>query len=241
MATRSRVTFAVTLTPDASRGGSGSELPFNFPGGGSGESFAAVASDPSYPLSTGGNLGVTFVDFPIPNAPAFVAICNFGLGECIARLNGEQAVASSSSAAAYGTVGGADSCTVGLDAADGFPVTVAFTATDTTAARIAARINAALGAIVATVSASGLLVLTGLRTGGLEAKAKGYSYGAIVVGGDAGTLAKLALVAGASYGAGVDSPFQARLYQEFARSGVRALSRLELSGSGELAIAVAGN
>ena len=127
------------------------------------------------------------------------------------------------------TFAGGEALTLGYDGVA--PVSVAFLAGDSASwALVAKRINFVLGASVASVDpVTATLRLSGLRTGGADALAKLYSYGALVIG--AGTaLALLGLVAGTTYGVGDDQRVGAGPFcKSFPATALP--TRVELSGT----------
>lgn len=154
--------------------------------------------------------------------------------EIAIRYNGAPASVVGS-AGAFGTIVGGDAFTIDDD--QGGVKTVTFEAGDTTLAKVIARINAAVGAIVASDSA-GQLKLTGAKSGGKEAADRTWQYGSIVLAGAA--LAKLGLVAGTTYGSGRDESTDMRVLHDFPTSGPMKTTRIELSGAGKIKTHVAG-
>lgn len=154
--------------------------------------------------------------------------------EIAIRYNGSPA-SIVGSAGAFGTIVGGDAFTIDDD--QGGVKTVTFEAGDTTLAKVIARINAAVGAIVASDSA-GQLKLTGAKSGGKEAADRTWQYGSIVLAGAA--LAKLGLVAGTTYGSGRDESTDMRVLHDFPTSGPMKTTRIELSGAGKIKTHVAG-
>lgn len=122
---------------------------------------------------------------------------------------------------------GGETLQLGVD--DGSVVTTTFQVGDTTLGLITRRINFAHGAPVAYLDAQGRLMLTGARTGGADAAARGWSYGRLVVAGGS-ALTALGLVAGTVYGAGDDQRLGPGLFvKTFPASALPRL--LELSGT----------
>lgn len=188
-----------------------------------------------YQLATAGAVGAAFEQLDAPNIIQQLLLVNRSGSELAIRLNGAPAKVTGAGAS-FGTIVNGDTFAITLDQAT--LVNVTFLTGDITVALVIARINAALGAIVASQDASGNLVLTGVKTGGASALAKSMQYGSMVLSG-AG-LAKLGLTAGTTYGDGQDIRAQSKFFASFPSSGSGLVSSVWLSGSGELITHAAG-
>lgn len=237
MSSRVQVTGSILVQPSAGERGETSSIAFSDVT--AGRSFQDVRSRSTYQLATAGAIGAAFVQLDTPAIIEQLLLMSAG-AEIAVRLNGGVASVTGSSAALFGTIAASDAFTLGVDSVDH---AIVFQAGDTTAAKIAARINSIVGAIVATVTAAGLLKLAGARTGDAEAKATAsMAYGEIALTDGVGApLAKLGLVDGVTNGSGNDLRFTGRFGPiEPPTSGVGLLSKVELSGSGEVVTHVAG-
>lgn len=192
----------------------------------------AVASSHDYVDVTPRNVatgvvGASFVtlESPVAQVERFLADVPQG-ADLAVRLGGT--VASVLGSVASPSIAGGETLELAVDGAS--PTVVTLQAGDSTVALVAKRINYATGALVASVdSTTGGLRLTGTRTGGADAKTKGWSYGAIaLVGGTA--LTPLGLAAGVTYGAGDDQRVGPGLFAKTFPAGALP-RRIELSGS----------
>lgn len=236
MAKRAKTSLTIVTSSDGLSVGTATGS-FDMSDGSSvGAQFEIVKQNEEDQLATAGQVGAAFVQLDTPNVIEQIAIRPLAGQEIAVRLNGAPATVLGSGAS-FGTVAGGESFPLTVDGSG--PVTVTLTASDTTAAACAARINAAAGAIVAAVE-SGQLRLTGTKTGGQLAKANTMQYGSLVVG--AGTaLAKLGLVEGTTYGSALaDLRTNNRLFLEPPTSGAGAITQIELSGSGKIMTHLAG-
>lgn len=233
MSQRVALSGSVSTSPSGSSGASG-EIVLDSQE----ETFEDVRQREAFRLTTAGNPGAAFVEVDIPPTALQIVLVSRDQATIWARLNGAPATVTSG-AGAPGTVAGAEGFSLQVDVGSVIPVTLE--AGDTTFAKIAARINAAMGAIVATVVA-GVLQLEGVLSGGETASDEGRQFGRITLSADvSGGLAKCGLVAGTTYGKGIDIPVRRRLVLEGHTSGNGAIDRLELSGSGDMTTHVAGN
>jgi hypothetical protein len=234
-----RVAFTGTLTTKPSSGGTGAEgsISFALPGGG--DAFESVLQREEFSIATAGAVGEAFQELELPSQVSQVAIIAKEQTEVRLRLNG--AVASViGGVGALGTVANLDAFDLTLDRAAA-PTTVVFQTGDTTIGKIVARINATVGAIVASDDGTGKLKLVSQKTGNADAYAAGQQAGRIVLADSVGgTLAKLGLVAGTTYGKGDDIAIRRRLFLEPPTSGSKAVTKLELSGAARLVTHVAG-
>lgn len=201
---------------------------------GAGTTYEDVRQREESALNTGGQLGSVFQQLDAPPVVEEFAMLSIDGSEIAIRYNGAPASVTGS-AGAFGTIVGGDAFTIDSD--QGGVKTVTFEASDTTLAKVVARINAEVGAIVASDSA-GQLKLTGVKSGGKEAADRTWQYGSIVLAGAA--LAKLGLVAGTTYGSGRDESTDMRVLHDFPTSGPMKTTRIELSGSGKIKTHVAG-
>lgn len=178
-------------------------------------------------VATAGALGATFVQLetPVAQVERFVADVPAG-ADLVARFGGAPAVVVGSVTSP--TIAGGETIQLAIDA--GSPVTTTLQAGDTSIALVAKRINYAHGAQVASVDpTTGGLRLTGVLTGGADARARGFGYGLVQVIDGTG-LSALGLSAGSTYGTGDDQRVGAGL---FAKSFPAAAlpRRIELSGT----------
>lgn len=233
MPSRLTVRGSINVRPDSSENGTLADLKYDDTGSGSTHEY--VRDYPAYQLATTGTPGAVFRLLDSPTIVEKLFIHSLSKQDVAVRLNGAAATLIGS-AAAFGTLVNGDSFTINTD--QGGVIVVTFETGDITGAKAAARINALVGAIVATIDAtSGQLRLTGTKTGGQDAFAKSFQYGSIVLGAGA-ALAKLGLAVGTTYGAGDDRVISGRLLEE--PSTTRTVSKIELSGSASLNMVVAG-
>lgn len=233
----SRIQFAGSLqiSPDGLSSGATSTVDFSDTSGGG--SFMWSKTTESYQLSTSGSLGGVFQTLDTPAIVEALLLVSKNAREFCVRLNGLPAIVTGS-AATFGTIANADTFTIAVDQGAAFsPI---FLAGDTTVAAVCQRINAYAGAIIATQSATGQLVLSGANTGGQGAQADQIAYGSITLSGSAPVLAKLGMIASTTYGSGDDFRTDGRFYVEPPTSGAGLISKVELSGIGELLAHVAG-
>lgn len=188
-------------------------------------------------LATSGVLGAAWQELDAPAKVSQFSLRSIDGSEVAARVNAAPATVLGSGAS-FGTIANGETLQVNVD--QGGTVTVTFLTGDTTLAAVVARINAALGAIVAS-SNGGQLQLTGAKTGGADAVARSWQYGTVqVVGGTA--LAKLGLSTGTTYGAGRDVSTTGRIFMEFpGLSSPLAVTSIHLSGSGRIRTHIAGS
>jgi hypothetical protein len=235
MSVRITVTGTILVQPSGSDRGESSSL--NIGDTVTMREFSDARSRSSYRVATSGALGSVFEALDTPAVNEQLVLMSGGSEVCV-RLNGVVARVTSSSLAGYGTIANLDAFTLGIDSVNH---AIVFQTGDTTAAKIAARINSIVGAIVATVSSTGLLVIAGSKTGDADAKAASMQYGEVALTDGVGApLAKLGLTAGTTNGKGKDLRFTGRFFIEPPSSGVGAITSVELSGSAEIVTHVAG-
>ena len=186
-------------------------------------------------VATAGNPGTAFVLLPtaVVHIERFLASVPLGAA-LVLRFGGAVATVLGSVAGVIAPGGGNPTLVLGVDGAPS--ATAIFAATDTSIQLAANRINGALAsaglsAVVAIVDPiTGGLRLTGLKTGGADAQAKAFSFGAIALSATSTGLALLGLTAGTTYGAGDDQYVGAGLFAKtFPPSNLPA--QLELSGT----------
>jgi hypothetical protein len=178
-------------------------------------------------VATSGAVGAVFVDHPtsVRQIERIVADVPSG-ADVVFRFGG--AVATVLGSVSSPSISGGETIELAIDAGD--PVETELEAGDTTIAKIAKRINFAHGAQIASVDGTtGKLRLTGVLTGGADAKAKGFAYGEIEIVGGTG-LSALGLTEGSTFGSGDDQRVGPGLFAKTFPSGARP-SRLELSGT----------
>jgi len=236
VAQRTKLSGTLSTSPSGSTsGGASGELLLDFSG--AGDLFDDVRQREGWRLATSGNVGAVFATLDAPATIGQLLLMVRNAAEVAVRLNGAVAQVVGTGQA-FGTIAGGETLVVTVD--QGTQTTVTFLAGDTTGAKVAARINAAVGAIVASVATDGNLALSGAKTGGASAKAKAYAYGSIEVGAGSTGLAKLGLAAGTTLGSGEELGLVRRLLLEPPTSGARILTRVELSGSADLVTHAAG-
>lgn len=235
MGKRVKVAFSLVTTSDQSTGSATGA--FDMSDSGAGDIDEIVKQNEEDSLATTGLVGAAFVSIDVPKVIKRIAIRPLAGQEIAIRLNGAPAKVQGT-APSFGTIINGDTFPLTVDG--GTLATVTFTATDITGALVVARINAAAGAIVASLDASNYIVLTGAKTGGQLAQTNLWQNGSIVVG--AGTaLTKLGLVAGTTYGSALaDLHTTNRFYLEPPTSGAGAITKIELSGSGKFMSHVSG-
>lgn len=231
MARRAKVTCSIVTTSDGGGSDSGN---FSLDDKGSGETFEDVRQREESSIATAGQLGAAFLDLDTPKVIEQFAMRSIDGAEVGIRYNGAPASVVGVGGA-FATIVNGDAFTLDLD--QGGVKTVTFQTGDTTLAKVIARINADVGAIVAS-DAAGQLKITGVKSGGEEAKARTWQYGSIVLAGSA--LAKLGLSAGTSYGSGRDDSTDGRILKDFPTSGAMKTTRIELSGSAKIKTHAAG-
>jgi hypothetical protein len=183
--------------------------------------------DPTPRNVSTGAVGVTFVALPTSVALIERVVVDVPPGsDLVLRFGGAVAQLIGTAIAPVFT-----NETLQLAVDDGSTVTTTFSGSDTTLLAIARRINFAHGQQIADVDVLGRLRLRGLRTGGADAWAKGWSYGRLsVVGGTA--VASLGLTTGAVYGQGDDQRVGAGPFCKTFPSGAWPTG-LELSGTAQ--------
>jgi hypothetical protein len=178
-------------------------------------------------VATSGAIGTAFVSWPTSVQQIERLIADVPAGaDLVFRFGGLPAVLVGSLSVIDAPV--AQTIVLAIDGAD--PVTTTLTSADTTIALVARRINFYHGAQVASVDPStNRLRLTGVKTGGADAAAKGWSAGIVEVVSGSG-LALVGLEAGTTYGSGDDQRVGAGLFAKtFPAASLPRL--LELSGS----------
>lgn len=233
MAQRVSLSGSVSTSPSGSSGASG-EIVLDTQE----ETFEDVRQREAFRLATTGTTGAVFQELELPATTLQIVLVSRDQATIWARLNGLAANVVGGAGAPL-TVAGGEGFSLQVDS--GAVTAIVLEAGDTTFAKIAARINAAMGAIVASV-VSGVLELDGVLSGNAAALDEGRQFGRLVLSADvSGGLAKCGLVAGTTYGKGTDIPIRRRLVLEPHTSGNGAIVRLELSGSGDMTAHVAGN
>lgn len=180
-------------------------------------------------VSTAGAVGAAFVTLETPVAQVERLVADIPQGsDLVLRAGG--LVAELLGASAAPTFSGGEQLVFAIDA--GGNVTATFEVGDNTVALAAKRINYALGFVAADIDpTTGKLRLRGLRTGGADAAALGWSYGLVkIVSGSA--MATLGLSAGSTYGAGFDERVGGGPFAKTFPAGALP-RRLELSGSAQ--------
>lgn len=225
----------VALPQGAPAAGATSELDLGAPG--PGDSFEDVRQREQWHLSTPGPVGAAFVPLDLPASLAQLYVCSRNQSDVALRFDGAPAVVVGATFDPATIVDG-DAFTLAVDQSP--PTLIRFAAADTTWDAVLARIRGAVGHAVADRTPSGALRLAGTKTGDREARARGFQYGSLELAGSPATLAKLGLVAGVTFGAGVDLVVRRRFFFEPPPNGPHAIASLELSGSAELVTHVAG-
>lgn len=178
-------------------------------------------------VATSGAAGAAFLKLPTSVVQIERIVADITPGsDLVLRVDGR--VASVLGANAAPAIVGGETLVLAID--QGGQITVTFVAGDTTIAKVAARINFALGLQVASVDLStGFLRLSGFLTGGSDAKTAGWQAGSVqLVSGTA--LALLGLTAGTTWGSGRDQRLGAGPFcKSFPTSGLPRL--IELSGT----------
>lgn len=178
-------------------------------------------------VATAGLPGVAFVQLetPVVQLERFIADVPAG-SELVIRFGGAPAVVIGAKSAL--AIEGDETLELAIDG--GEAVTTTLASTDTTVALVAKRINWAHGAQVASVDpATGALRLTGVKSGGADARARAWQAGSVaVLSGTA--LEALGLTTGTSFGAGEDVRVGAGAFVR-SFSAASLPKRVELSGS----------
>jgi hypothetical protein len=179
-------------------------------------------------VATSGITGLVFTKLPMATAQVERLAADIPPGsDLVLRTGG--AVASVLGTTAAPSIVGAETLVLAVDGGSQFTTT--FVAGDTTIAKVAARINFfAGGSQVASVdTATGFLRLSGLLTGGADAKTAGRQSGSVqVVSGTAAAL--LGLTVATVYGSGDDQRVGAGPFlKTFPTSGLPRL--IEVSGT----------
>jgi hypothetical protein len=225
----------VALPQGAPAAGATSELDLGAPG--PGDSFEDVRQREQWHLSTLGPVGAVFVPLDLPSSLAQLYVCSRNQSDVALRFDGAPAVVVGAPFDPAAIVDG-DVFTLAVDQAP--PITIRFTAPDTTWDALLARVRGAVGHAVADRTLSGALRLVGTKTGDRAARDRGFQYGSLEFAGSPATLAKLGLVGSLTFGAGTDLVVRRRFFFEPPPNGPHAITSLELSGSAELVTHVAG-
>ncbi len=177
-------------------------------------------------VSTSGALGSAFVQLETPVVQVERLVADFPSGtDLVLRCSGEPAEVVGTVTSP--TIAGNETITMAVDGLGS--VTTVLDADDTTIAKIAKRVNFFHGLQIASVDTSGGLAITGSKTGGPDAAAKGWSHGKIAITGGTG-LTALGLSIGTTYGSGEDSRVSAGPFSRTFPSSALP-TQIELSGS----------
>jgi hypothetical protein len=225
----------VALPQGAPTAGATSELDLGAPG--PSDPFEDVRQREQWHLSTPGPVGAGFVPLDLPSPLAQLYVCSRNQSDAALRFDGAPAVFVGAPFDPAAIVDG-DAFTLAVDQAP--PTTVRFVAADTTWDALLARIRGAVGHAVADRARSGALRLAGTKTGDRAACDRGFQYGSLELAGAPATLARFGLVAGLTFGAGVDLVVRRRFFFEPPPNGLHAITSLEVSGSAELVTHLAG-
>ncbi len=177
-------------------------------------------------ISTSGSPGAVFATVPTSVAQIERARIELPAGSNVwLRWSGAAASVLSSKTTPDSLTG----LTLELKIDNGTTIETTFISDDTTMALAAKRINYYHGAQIASVDqATGKLKLTGVKSGGADAKTAGRQYGEVsVVGGTA--LSALGLSVGVTNGSGLDEQVGGPLEKTFSSGGLP--TSLEVSGT----------
>lgn len=235
MSTLVKVSGSIVAVPEF-RGGASSEIDLGR--WGSGDVFEDLRQREDWRLHTDGPLGQHFVDLEIAPVLAQLYLDSRNDSEIAIRLNGLPATFVSASPFDPSVIASGDSLTLTID--DAPPVLITFGAEDRGWVPALARINGAVGQRVARRTPDGRLQLVGVNSGDRAARDAGWQHGSIEIAGAPASLAKLGLAVGVTFGSGIDFVVRRRLFLEPPTAGARAITRVEVSGSGELVTHIAG-
>lgn len=204
---------------------------------GPGVAYEDVRQREVWHINTEGAVGEHFVDLDVPAQLGQLFVRSRNLSEIALRLNGTPA-SLHGYGAAFDALTTSDFVSLSIDQS---PAQVIGFDGVRSIDEVIARINGRFGYATASRAEDGQLVLVGRKSGGRYASERGWQHGSIVVAGPGTSLGRLGLGSGGTfYGDAVDLGVSNRLLLEPPTFGKRAITRIEVSGSGELVTHVAG-